>query len=821
VAILDSAGSNINIDGNVTSFTDFGGVDTYTILASLSADVTITDNNASVINLPEGLDVSAVSFLSDGMQITVNGNTVTLLGNPAAFSFVFGGTPLDTGAGTLLDYQATAAAFGATVPPSGSGPNGASNVGLVNADGSVGNGTGGTLPTVSLAPTNGQTTEGDSGNTVVTFTTTLSEASSELVAVDYATSSSSAQSGLDFLAASGLLEFAPGTTQQTFDVEIVGDTAFEQDETFEISLSNPQGAELDQSAGFAALHTISNDDPIQFGLVLKGVETYEGVGGSVAAAGDINGDGIDDILIGAEGFGEFSPGSNIAGRAYVVFGRDPASHVQFPVSISLGNLNGGDGFVLNGANGGDRFGKSISTAGDVNGDGLDDILISAQGADPFGSNLAGETYVIFGQSSPFSSSVDLFDPLTRLWTLNSSDGFLMRGVDAFDSSGSSVSSAGDVNGDEIDDIIVSATGAAPGGVLGAGETYVVFGRNTASDGAFPSSFNFAQLDAASGITLSGENLNDLAGATVSTAGDFNNDGIGDFLISSANADPSGLNGAGKTYVIFGRNYVDGPFPAEIQLATLDGTDGFVLNGIDEGDRSAAGPGSSAGDFNGDDISDIIISAPSANPDGVIDAGETYVVFGRDTAVGGNFDASISLANLDGTNGFVLNGIDGGDRSGSSVSSAGDVNGDGIADILILASGEIYLVFGMNSETDGNFAASINLETLDGTNGFVLEISGSSFNTSVSSAGDVNGDGLDDILIGNSGIDVDGLEAAGQVYVVFGGETVLAEFDGADGSADGRIELDLLLPTDQPNQAIKGLDKSVEVLGTNAIALELF
>ena len=81
------------------------------------------------------------------------------------------------------------------------------------------------------------------------------------------------------------------------------------------------------------------------------------------------------------------------------------------------------------------------------------------------------------------------------------------------------------------------------------------------------------------------------------------------------------------------------------------------------------------------------------------AGETYVVFGKDTETDGDFAASIDLASLDGTNGFTLTGIDGGDGSGLSVSSAGDVNGDGIDDILIGAygadggAGETYLVYG--------------------------------------------------------------------------------------------------------------------------------
>lgn len=140
MAILDSRNSNINIDGSVTSFTDFGGTDTYTILPSLSANVTITDNNASTINLPAGLDITDALFLADGVQFTVNGNTVTFLGDPASFTYVFGGTPLDTTAGSPRNYSDTAGSFGTVVPALGDDPNFAVNTGSINEDGTVGDG---------------------------------------------------------------------------------------------------------------------------------------------------------------------------------------------------------------------------------------------------------------------------------------------------------------------------------------------------------------------------------------------------------------------------------------------------------------------------------------------------------------------------------------------------------------------------------------------------------------------------------------------------------------------------------------------------------
>ena len=117
----------------------------------------------------------------------------------------------------------------------------------------------------------------------------------------------------------------------------------------------------------------------------------------------------------------------------------------------------------------------------------------------------------------------------------------------------------------------------------------------------------------------------------------------------------------------------------LDLATLDGTNGFRLIGIDAGDDSGFSV-SSAGDVNGDGFADLIVGAPGAeSAGGAYGEGESYVVFGKASWAG---TPSLDLATLDGTNGFRLIGIDAGDRSGCSVSSAGDVNGDGFADLIV-------------------------------------------------------------------------------------------------------------------------------------------
>ena len=146
----------------------------------------------------------------------------------------------------------------------------------------------------------------------------------------------------------------------------------------------------------------------------------------------------------------------------------------FGSSIDLDDiLNGGgsDGFVIEGADRDDESGWAVSNAGDVNGDGIDDLLVGAIGADPDSDSNAGESYVVFGSSSGFSATFDL-------GSLNGSNGFTIKGVDAGDQSGWSVSNAGDINNDGIDDIIIGAKFADAGGDSNSGESYVVFGSNS-------------------------------------------------------------------------------------------------------------------------------------------------------------------------------------------------------------------------------------------------------------------------------------------------------------------------------------------------------
>jgi glycosylphosphatidylinositol phospholipase D len=333
---------------------------------------------------------------------------------------------------------------------------------------------------------------------------------------------------------------------------------------------------------------------------------------SVSSAGDVNGDGLADLLIGAE---DASPNGEESGAGYVVFGRDTATDGNFPAVFELSDLDGSNGFVIKGVAAGDHTGRSVSNAGDINHDGVADVLVGATGVDANGED-SGAGYVVFGKNT---ASEGDFPGSLELSSLNGSSGFVLNGVNAGDAAGTTVSDAGDINGDGIDDLLIGAPDADPNGDR-SGSSYVVFGRDSATDGDFPAHIELSVLDGSNGFTLNGEGVRssgDRAGFSLSGTGDVNDDVLSDMLI--------GAPGANRSYVVFGRDTQnEGRFPATVELSALDGSNGFAVYGVNAGD--GAGRVSGAGDTNHDGVADLLIGAPGADPNGDR-SGAGYVVFG--------------------------------------------------------------------------------------------------------------------------------------------------------------------------------------------------
>lgn len=284
---------------------------------------------------------------------------------------------------------------------------------------------------------------------------------------------------------------------------------------------------------------------------------------------------------------------------------------SIPAVINLSGLDGSNGFVINGIDDEDVSGWSVSDAGDVNGDGVDDLIIGARWADANGNNNAGESYVVFGGIGVGSSGA------INLSALNGSNGYVINGIDADDLAGRSVGAAGDINVDGVDDLIIGAPRwIDPSNETG--ESYVVFGGNGVGSSG---SLDLSTLTGSNGFVINGVSPGEQSGHSVTGAGDVNSDGKGDLIIGVYDATN---NDAGKSYVLFGGSGVGAS--GAVNLSALTGSNGFVINGIDQNDNAGRSV-SGAGDINADGVDDLIIGAYDADPNGTTDAGESYVVFG--------------------------------------------------------------------------------------------------------------------------------------------------------------------------------------------------
>ena len=513
----------------------------------------------------------------------------------------------------------------------------------------------------------------------------------------------------------------------------------------------------------ATTDNLSLDNLATTGFRLPGEAAYDLSGFSASAAGDVNGDGFADVIIGAA-FADNPQGTN-SGTSYLVFGKASG----FGTAVPLSSLDGLNGFRLAGEVSYDSAGFSVHGAGDLNGDGLSDLIIGAPYAAGANGPFSGANYVVFGKASFFDEST--LDAKLDLATLaaSGSDGFRIVGEAAYSYAGYSVSGAGDVNGDGFADLIIGADRASANGMVRSGAAYVVFGKAGGFD-AVLDLYLLKSGDGSDGFRLTGAAAGDRAGQSVSSAGDVNGDGFGDVIIGVAHPNGDGTH-SGEAYVVFGNADV---FAPDLALSSLNGSTGFRLFGTGTSERPAyAVSVSEAGDVNGDGFGDLIVGALYASTANGTATGAAYVVFGKATG----FVSNINVSAMNISDGFRIIGAAAGDMAGYSVSAAGDVNGDGYGDLIVGApgtrdsentAGTSYVVFGAASGFH-----DINLATLGGNDGFRLSgvALGDDSGYSVSAAGDVNGDGFDDLVVASANASPGGVVRAGESYVIFGAKFI--------------------------------------------------
>lgn len=466
-------------------------------------------------------------------------------------------------------------------------------------------------------------------------------------------------------------------------------------------------------------------------LTFVGEGAGDWAGYSVAPAGDVNQDGFADLVIGAPYAGPLADKGD--GKGYLVLGqpRDqwPADHVSLTQADA--SFVGPDSVPYRS----DMLARQGYTAGDVNGDGYDDFLVSHWMYSM--PEARGRAYLFLGRPQ-----VDWGQD----FSVENADASFV-GESQYDFASWYVSTVGDVNADGLDDFCITATGNEEGGGYQAGQVYLFLGRAQADWGH---DLNLAQADA----TFLGEAEGDRAGRSATGVGDVNADGYADFMIGAIGSD-YGAEDAGQAYLILGRPAAD--WGRDMPLSQADASFVGEAAGDQLGRRVAW-----AGDVNGDGFDDFLLGA-SYNDQVALEAGKAYLFLGRPAADWGlHYPAAQADASFLGEAEW--------DEAGRRVSGTGDINADGYDDFLVAAphsnrsaelAGTAYFFYGRPAADWGQ-----NMPLAEADIIYEGEAGNDRAGYDLARAGDFDGDGVEDMIIGAYRSDEPG-GSGGVAYLLFG------------------------------------------------------